>query len=68
MVAAGLVSPYLSLQLRTLGLSLTDNSFVNGLAPVVVAVVTPALGYLGDKVGYRNVLIFVLLGNLFVSP
>ena len=33
-----------------------------------IQVVTPALGYVGDKVGYRNVLIFMLLGNLIVNP
>ena len=57
----GLIMPFMVLQLRTLGLSMTDASMVNGLSPVLVGILTPPAGYLGDKVGYRAILAISLI-------
>jgi len=57
----GYTYPYLVLQMRTLGLTLADASLVNGLTPLFSAILSPFLGYLGDKLGYKFVLLFSLL-------
>lgn len=56
--------PYYTLQLRTLGLSLDDAALVGGLCPILAFIFGPLLGYIGDKLGFKTVLIlsFLLMG------
>ena len=53
--------PYFSLQMRGLGLTLNDVALIAGLAPVFAFIATPLFGYIGDKVGYKIILILTLL-------
>ena len=58
----GFSLPYMTLQMMSLGLTLSDASLVNGLGPIFGFFLTPILGYAGDKLGYKLVLIFALIG------
>ena len=60
-------SPFLMLQMRTLGLTLTDASLVTGFGKLIAGVFTPMFGYIGDKLGYKSVLIFTLIGLIATS-
>merc|ERR1711970_1328590 len=53
----GFSLPYMTLQMMSLGLTLADASPINGLGPIVGFLLTPILGYAGDKLGYKLVLI-----------
>ena len=58
----GFSLPYMTLQMMSLGLSLADASLINGLGPIVGFLFTPILGYAGDKLGYK----LVLIVNIFL--
>ena len=67
-VSFGLIFPYFTLQLRTLGLTLEDASLIGekgptcyliiafmisaGTSPLLSFVAAPLIGYLGDKVNF----------------
>ena len=53
--------PYFSLQMRSLGLTLNDVALIAGLAPAFAFIATPLFGYIGDKVGYKIILIITIL-------
>ena len=61
-LGSGFAGPYMSLLMRNLGLTLADVSFVNGLFPVFGFFLTPLLGYVGDKLGLKLVLIMTVFG------
>ena len=58
----GFSLPYMTLQLMSLGLTLADASLINGLGPIIGSFLTPLLGYAGDKLGYK----LVLISSLFL--
>jgi len=62
-----LVFPYFTLQLRTLGLTLDDAALIGGITPIAAFAFAPLLGYLGDKLGFKAVLICSLMGSLVSS-
>ena len=57
-IGLGLTYPYLTLQMLSLGLTLSDAGLVNGLSPIVGFFFAPFMGYMGDKFGYK--LVFLL--------
>ena len=59
--------PYFTLQMRSLGLSLSDTALIGGLAPIFAFVAAPVFGYVGDKVGYKSILIFTILLSIGTS-
>ena len=59
--------PYTTLLLRTLGLTLADAGLVTGLGPVFGFFLTPLAGYIGDKIGYRPVLLVTIVGLMLSS-
>ena len=59
--ATGFSFPYISLQMRTLGLSLDDVALIMGLVPFFAFILAPLLGYVGDKLGYKMVMVAGLL-------
>jgi len=59
-----LVFPYFTLQLRTLGLTLDDAALIGGITPIAAFAFAPLLGYFGDKLGFKAVLICSLMASL----
>ena len=59
--------PYTTLLMRSIGLTLADASLVNGLIPIFAIFLTPLLGYIGDKFGYKIVLISTVIGLMLSS-
>jgi MFS family permease len=53
--------------MRSIGLTLADASLVNGLIPIFAFFLTPLLGYIGDKFGYKIVLISTVIGLMLSS-
>ena len=59
--------PYFTLQMRSIGLTLSDAGLVGGLAPIFAFVCTPLFGYVGDKIGYKIILIMTILLDVGTS-
>ena len=59
--------PYFTLQMRSIGLTLSDVALVGGLAPVIAFIATPLFGYIGDKVGYKIILVFSIFLDIGTS-
>ncbi len=53
--------PYFSLQMEDLGLTVEDISLINGILPFVTFFALPVSGFIGDKIGYRTILILEML-------
>ena len=60
-IGFGLCYPYMTLQMMSLGLTLSDAGIINGMSPIVGFILTPLAGYAGDKLGYKMVLIFSII-------
>ncbi len=49
--------PYLTLQALGLGLTIEDISIIYGIVPILSFMAAPAAGFVGDKIGYKPVII-----------
>lgn len=49
--------PYLTLQMRQLGMSYEDISYAFGIIPALTFFASPIAGFIGDRLGYRAILI-----------
>ena len=56
-----IIFPYLTLQMRNIGLSMQDVSLVYGAVPLTTFLTSPLAGYIGDKIGYNIVLVVNLI-------
>ena len=56
-----IIFPYLTLQMRNIGLSMEDVSLVYGAVPLTTFLTSPVAGYIGDKIGYNIVLVVNLI-------
>ena len=61
-IGMGFVLPYMTLHARSRGLSISDVSLIYGLVPVISFSMVPVFGYVGDKFGYKFVMIASLVG------
>ncbi len=59
--------PYLTLQALGLGLRYEDISIIYGIVPVLTFAAAPVSGFIGDKVGYKPVLIASIAGGAIAS-
>lgn len=62
-----LIWPFLSLQMRSLGLSYQDISLTIAFTPFITTFSTPFLGLLGDRISYKAVLIADLVVMIISS-
>ncbi len=53
--------PYLTLQALGLGLTIEDISIIYGVVPILSFMAAPVAGFVGDKVGYKPVIITSIL-------
>ena len=58
---------YLVLLMRSLGLTLTDASIINGCLPWFAFFTSPIIGYIADKFGTKMVLISAFTGLMITS-
>ncbi len=56
--------PYLTIQALGLGLTIEDISIIYGIVPILSFMSAPLAGFLGDKIGYKPVIIMgmILMG------
>ncbi len=61
-IGMSMLYPYFTLQMEDLGLSVEDINFITGLLPFVTFFALPVSGFIGDKIGYRVILIVEMIG------
>ena len=58
---AALIFPFIPLQMTDLGLTIEDIGYIYGLYPLITMFSGPISGFIGDKLGYRVILIIYIL-------
>ena len=58
---AALIFPFIPLQMTDLGLTIEDIGYIYGLYPLITMFSGPISGFIGDKLGYRVILIVYIL-------
>ncbi|XP_023333504.1 uncharacterized protein LOC111705247 isoform X1 [Eurytemora carolleeae] len=66
-LGVGLVFRYMNLFARSIGLSMLDIGLILGLNTILSLPANPLAGYISDKIGYRLVLVFALIGNIAIA-